>query len=99
MRVALQNFVISRADPDRVREVMVEWLGSKGFEPVAREPLFLWDEDWERGIALFSDGPWTILLYTSVWQDADRLRLLLRKAARAVLKPYTDGGDAWGYEL
>jgi hypothetical protein len=94
----LRNFLVRRSDPERLKAAITTWLERKGFDPVARPPLFPCEKDYERGLFLVSNPDWTAVIYNKSIDEGDRLLQHLHEEA-CILEVWIHDSDFWGYEL
>jgi hypothetical protein len=83
------------------RELMAEWLAARHFEPCESVPQWPCDDELERGLFLFTNERWTILLYSGIdgmLQEDNRLLLHLGRLRVPVLYVWSAMG-AWGYRI
>jgi hypothetical protein len=106
MGAFIDSLSVRTNDSAAVRTAIVRWLGAKGFELRAEAPLFqinswedLHDDSDERGVLLFSNAAWTVVLYSHMTREGDRLLFELGQRDAPVLKTWVHDGDVWGYEL
>ena len=69
----LHTFALPAAAPEKVRESAVNWLRAKGFVESAEATLFPFEEDFDRGLVLASNGQWTTVAYSHWHTEGERL--------------------------
>jgi hypothetical protein len=92
---------VRTSDHGEVKARLVRWLSLKGFDPTTSPALFRRDHehDDERGLCLFSNGSWVVVLYSHMFQEVDRVRFELTRPDWPLLFIWTYDSDIWGYEL
>ncbi len=93
-----RNFLAHKVEASAVRECFVRWMERRGFDLVARPPLFDCDKQDERCAFLFSSSQWTVLLYNSAFEEGDRVLSELSEFPR-VIEIWIGDSDDWGYAL
>src|SRR5260370_1473173 len=98
MGTSFQSVAIHTSDGDEVKSLLLSWLSAKGFDPRPDQPLFECD-DAERGLCLFWNDKWTVVLYSDMIHEGERLIFELGKLGRPVLQMSVFDSDVWGYDL
>lgn len=83
---------------EEVRQLVTAWLGAKGFEEVDEPQLMELDETQERGVFLYWNDHWTIVLYSN-YDEEQRLHFELKKLEKPLLHLWLHDSSLWGYEL
>ena len=86
-----------RAPIEQVKASVEGWLARRGFEPVAA-PLFACEGARERGVYLFGNADWTIVVF-SEREEERRLVQELMGLERPLLHVWLFDSDVWGYVL
>jgi hypothetical protein len=98
MGTFIHSVAARTAERESVRSLLTAWLSAKGFEISAEPPLFELAAD-ERGLCLFSNGEWVIVLYNQMTREGERLIHELGKLDVPILEAWVHDSDVWGYEL
>ena len=99
MGASFMSLAVRTADQGPTREAVVRWLTLKGYELQSEERLFRYDENTERGVYLFWNDAWTVVLYSQMFEEGERLIFELQKLQVPFLRIWTFDSDAWGYTL
>jgi hypothetical protein len=90
---------VPRASFDEVEQLVRRWLSAKGFEPRPDPALFECDNDSERGLGLFANDQWAVVIYSKMQDEGDRLIHELGKLGQPILRFWVHDSDLWGYDL
>ncbi|HVW02538.1 MAG TPA: hypothetical protein VHB77_19435 [Planctomycetaceae bacterium] len=82
-----------------MREAVVRLLTLKGYELDPAPRLFRYDENTERGVYLFWNDAWVVVLYSAMFEEGERLIFELQKLDVPLLRIWTFDSDLWGYTL
>jgi len=99
MGADIRTFSVRRASGQEVRDLVVSWLGAKGFEPCDEPSLFPFDPETERGVVLSETPDWTTVAFSHGFEEGDRLVFELKKLDRPLLEVWVFDSDVWGYRL
>ena len=99
MGADIRTFSVRRASGQEVRELVVSWLGAKGFRPCDGPSLFPFDPETERGIVLAETSDWTTIAFSHRFEEGDRLVFELKKLEKPLLEVWVHDSDIWGYRL
>jgi hypothetical protein len=99
MGASFMSLAVRTGDPAPTREAVVRWLTLKGYELQPEERLFRYDENTERGAYLFWNDAWTVVLFSQMFEEGERLLFELQKLRAPVLRIWTFDSDVWGYTL
>lgn len=99
MGADIRTFSVRRASGQEVRELVVSWLGAKGFEPCDEPSLFPFDPETERGVVLAETSDWTTIAFSQWFEEGDRLVFELKKLDKPLLEVWVFDSDVWGYKL
>ena len=99
MGADLRTFSVRRASGQEVRDLVVSWLGAKGFQPCDETSLFPFDPEAERGVVLAETPDWTTIVFSHEFEEGDRLVFELNKLGKPVLDVWVHDSDIWGYRL
>jgi hypothetical protein len=99
MGADFRTFSVRRASGPEVRELVVSWLGAKGFEPCDETSLFPFDVETERGVVLSETPDWTTIAFSHGFEEGDRLVFELKKLNKPLLEVWVFDSDVWGYRL
>jgi hypothetical protein len=96
-----RTLAVRTSDYGEIKARLVRWLAAKGFDPTTSPALFRHDHehDDERGLCLFSNGSWVVVLYSHMFHEVDRVRFELTRPDWPLLCIWTYDSDIWGYEL
>lgn len=94
-----QSLAIQSRDRTEVRQTIINWMLAKGFVLNSEPRLFRCDDERERGVYLFSNAAWSIVLYSQKFDELERLVFELKKLNRRLLFLSCFDSDEWGYRL
>lgn len=98
MGASFFTLAVHRGNPEEVSDRIVRWMEAKGFKRFAGRRLFPLNEESERGFYLFTNGEWTVIHYSDIY-EYDRLAYELRRINRPSLFLGCSDSDFWGYQL
>jgi hypothetical protein len=81
-----------------VRQLLTAWLNAKGFEEVDESQIMELDDTQERGVFLYWNDHWTIVLYCN-FAEEQRLHFELKNLEKPLLHLWLHDSSLWGYEL
>jgi hypothetical protein len=99
MGATFQNLAVPTSNMDEVKKLLSRWLSAKGFDLRQDKPLFECDENSERGLCLFGNDRWVVILYSNMLHEGERLLFELGKLGMPVLQVWAFDSDIWGYDL
>ena len=98
MGTFFRSIAARTAAAESIKALVMRWLSAKGFEASDATPLFALDDS-ERGVFLFSNSKWVVVLYSQMEAEGERLRHELTKLQVPLLEVWVHDSDIWGYDL
>lgn len=83
---------------EETRRVIISWLNAKGFELANTLPVTELDQNNERGVFLYWNKKWVVILYSNI-EEESRLLFDLKQIEAPLLHTWVHDSDVWGYEL
>ena len=99
MGANIRTFSVRRATGQEARDLVVAWLGAKGFEICDETSLFPFDPETERGVVLTETSDWLTIAFSHGFEEGDRLVFELKKLDKPLLEAWVFDSDVWGYRL